>query len=51
MRIPAIKYDFKADICHAIGQKRPLLTVRLNMTKKRDLKADNCHAEGQKGHY
>jgi len=51
MRIPAIKSDFKADICHAIGQKRPFFTVRLNMIKKRDLKADYCHTEGQKGHY
>ena len=25
MRIPAIKSDFKADICHAIGQKKAII--------------------------
>ena len=50
MRIPAIKSDFKADICHAIGQKRPFFTVRLNMKKNMILRHLTVTL-GQKGHY
>ncbi len=43
MRIPAINFDFNP-IMSRYRSKRPVLTVRLNMTQTPDFKAVICHA-------
>ena len=47
MRIPAIFYDFKGVICHT-RSKRPVWTVRVNMSKKHDFNKVICHARSKK---